>query len=371
MKNTTCALLVFVVSAGCTPATFCFAEDAKQIVGEVTKPAVPGLNPLDSSAPAQKVAPASPLPPSVSDPSPSPAATPAPAPPSSVQVQATPVPSAASPIAFNSQNKETAKTIYTLLKEIQESEFDPEKNLGCINKLQDAVSQTDFSSVQIINGYIKDSLALNTLRSRDIKIQRNNSGKVAHDEGSKTDGSVGVGGPLLNVSAGGGFEKTNSHHGEDANTTDVSISSQNDAVPLDRARQQQAVSYGLLLNEMKHLGFSRPVDVTKIYGRWKWRCNEDAATYEFDFRPDGIVYVKLNADDPSKWRGHGFVNKGRGAWRVDYRSLTLELNDINLAGFWAQHPLIFFAGKEIVGIDDEKMLLATDEDNELKRIPGK
>ncbi|MGB8353337.1 MAG: hypothetical protein WCD79_05580 [Chthoniobacteraceae bacterium] len=365
MKNSTGAILLSVVSVGCIATTLCFAEDAKEAVKDTVKSS------MEASASATPLPPMpEPLAPvAASGSSPSPKATaPVAAPPSSVPAEATPAPSVTSPIAFNSQNKETAKTIYQLLKDIQESEFDPEKNLGCINKLQDAVSQTDFSAVQIINGYIKDSLALNTLRSRDIKIQRNNSGKVAHDEGSKTDGSAGAGGPLLNVTMGGGFEKTNAHHGEDANTTDVSISSSNDAVPLDRARQQQAVSYGLLLNEMKHLGFSRPIDVKKIYGRWKWRCNEDAATYEFDFRADGTVYVKLNADDPSKWRGHGFVNKGRGAWKVDYRSLTLELNDINLAGFWAQHPLIFFAGKEIVGIDDEKMLLATDEDNELKRI---
>jgi len=327
-------------------------------------------SPTPAASPAQVAAPA-PLAP-VSDPSPSasPVLSPvkqpqAPVPPA--QPAAQPAASPASPIPFNSQNKETAKSIYELLKEIQASEFDPEKNLSCITKLQDTIAQTDFSSVQIIHGYVIDSLTLNTLRSKDIKTQRNNIGKVDRENGNKSGGSAGVG-PFLNVTVGGDFEKSSSQKSENQNIADVSISSQNDAGVLDRARQQQAVSYGLLLNEMKHLGFSRPVDIKKIYGRWKWRCNEDAATYEFDFREDGTVYVKLSADNPAKWRGHGFVNKGRGAWKLDYRSLTLELNDVNLAGFWTQHPLIFFAGKEIVSIDDEKILLATDEDNELKKI---
>lgn len=253
------------------------------------------------------------------------------------------------------------------MKQIQETEFDPQTNMGFITKLQDAVAQTDFSGVPQVEDYIKDSLSLNTLRSRDIKIQHGDAGKSEKENGSKS--GVHAGGGIFNLSGGVDTENNNSQKHESQNTTDVSISSQNDPSVLDKARHQQATSYGLLLNELKKLGFARPVDPALIYGRWRWRCNADSATYEFDFRKDGTVYVKLKADHPERWAGHGFVNKGKGDWKLDYRSLTLSMNDANLAAFWKQHALIFFEGKEIVGIDDEKMLIATDEDNELKRIP--
>jgi hypothetical protein len=269
-------------------------------------------------------------------------------------------------IPFNSQNKTAAKRIYALLKQIQESEFDPEKNIAAITKLQDEVAQTDFAPIPALESYVKDSLTLNTLRSKDIKTQRTDTGKENRENGNKSGGNAGVG--FLSINAGGTFEKSLSHKHEDQTTANVSISSSNDPAVLDKARQLQATSYGLLLNELKRLGFSRPVDAEKIYGRWRWRCNADSATYEFDFRTDGTVYVRLKADNPSGWAGHWFANKGRGEWKLDYRSLSLNLNDANLAGFLKQHPLIFFSNKEIVTIDEEKMLLACDEDNELKRI---
>ncbi len=252
------------------------------------------------------------------------------------------------------------------MRDIQETEFDPATNMVAITKLQDAIAQTDFSAIPQIEEYVKDSLTLNTLRSRDIKIQHTEAGKNDKEKESKNGAKIDIG--MFTASGGVDSEKSNTQKNENDTTTDVSISSQNDPAVLDKARHQQATSYGLLLNEMKKLGFSRPVDPKNIYGRWKWRCDEDSATYEFDFRKDGTIYVKLNADNPSHWVGHGFVNKGRGTWKLDYRSLSLEMNDVNLAGFWKQYSLIFFAGKEIVNIDDEKMVIASDEDNELKRI---
>ena len=252
------------------------------------------------------------------------------------------------------------------MKEIQETEFDPASNMADITKLQDAIAQTDFSAVPELGEYVKDSLTLNTLRSRDIKIQRADTGKSDREKESKNGSKVNVG--IFTASGGVENENSNSQKNESDTSSDVSISSQNDPAVLDKARQQQATAYGLLLNELKSLGFSRPIDPRTIYGRWKWRCNEDEATYEFDFRKDGTVYVKLDADKPSHWVGHGFVNKGRGKWKLDYRALSLEMNDVNLAGFWKQHSLIFFENKEIVSIDDEKMLIASDEDNELKKI---
>jgi len=133
-------------------------------------------------------------------------------------------------------------------------------------------------------------------------------------------------------------------------------------------RQQQSTSYGKLLVELKLVGFPRPVDPREIYGRWRWRCEEDEATYEFDFKPDGMVNIKLKADNPGLFEGHGFVNKGTGEWNVDYRALTLKLNAKNLAFFWKQRPLLFFKDREITSLDEEKIILAISEDNELKRI---
>lgn len=276
---------------------------------------------------------------------------------------------AAPAIPFNAQNKEVAKSIYLTMKQIQDTEFDPATNLAAIDKLQDAIAQTDFSGVPLVADYVKASLTLNTLRSRDIKIQKADTGKSDKEKESKGGTKIQVG--MFSASAGIENEKSSTQKNEDDSTSDVSISSQNDPEVLDKSRQQQAIEYGLLLNELKRLGFSRPIDPQSIYGRWKWRCDADEATYEFDFRKDGTVYVKLDADKPGNWVGHGFLNKGRGKWKLDYRALSLQMNDVNLAGFWKQHSLIFFANKEIVSINDEKMVIASDEDNELKRIEQK
>ncbi|HWB61167.1 MAG TPA: hypothetical protein VG733_16920 [Chthoniobacteraceae bacterium] len=313
-------------------------------------------------------------------PSPSPAsAPPAPEPlttqPSATEPSApaaTPAPEAAKPpaIAFNAQNKEVAKSIYLAVKQIQDTEFDPSANMTAINKMQDIVAQTDFSDVPQIKDYVKASLTLNTLRSRDIKIQRSDAGKNEHDKDSKTDSKISVG-PFALPGAGVDHERSNSAKNEQDSSSDVSISSQNDPAVLDKARQQQATAYGFLLDAMKRLGFARPIDPKNLVGRWKWRCTADEATYEFDFREDGTVYVKLDPDKPANWPGRVFANKGRGTWKLDYRALSLKLSDQNLAGFLKQRSLIFFANKEIVNLDDEKMVIATDEDNELKRIDPK
>jgi hypothetical protein len=269
-------------------------------------------------------------------------------------------------IPFNKQNKETAKKIYQLTREIQESEFRPETNLGAITKLQETVSQTDFSTLAAAGDYIRDSLTLNTLRSKDIKTQQANTGKNANQNESQSGINGGVN-PSI-ISLGGERKQSTAQKHEEETSSGLSISSQNDGAVLDKARQQQATSYGNFLSELKRAGFPRPVDAKVLLGKWKWRCNEDAATYEFEFKPDGSVLVRLKADNPSIWVGHGFVNKGRGEWILDYRSLSLKLNDANLAGFGKQFPLIFFAGKEISMVNDEKLILACDEDNELKRI---
>ena len=95
-------------------------------------------------------------------------------------------------IPFNKQNKETAKRIYQLMREIQESEFRPETNLGAITKLQETVSQTDFSTLAAAADYIRDSLTLNTLRSKDIKTQQANTGKNANQNESQSGISGGI-----------------------------------------------------------------------------------------------------------------------------------------------------------------------------------
>jgi hypothetical protein len=293
---------------------------------------------------------------------PQPIQTPAPVQVTPAQVPA-PLPGS---ISFNQQNKETAKRVYQLVREIQESEFRPEANFSAITKLQETVVQTDFSTLDAVADYVRDSLTLNTLRSKDIKTQQANSGKNA-TQGEKQSGFSSSINPST-IAFGADRKQTATEKHEDEASSGLSISSQNDGAVLDRARQQQATSYGKLLNELKRAGFPRPIDAKLLYGKWKWRCTEDAATYEFDFKPDGSVFVRLNADNPSIWARHGFANRGRGEWTLDYRSLSLKLNDANLAGFGKQFPLIFFAGKEISMVNEEKIILACDEDNELKRI---
>jgi len=271
-------------------------------------------------------------------------------------------------ISFNTANKETAGKIYQLIKEIQDTEFSPEENLAAISRLQDATSQTEFGGIPRLADYIKDSLSLNSLRTKDLKVDIGKTGQKETLDVKRTmiKGNV----SYHDASFGGDLERSASKKNNDNSTSGVSISSQNEVAILDKIRQQQAASYGRLLIELKRIGFPRPITVREIVGKWKWRCREDAVTYEFDFKPDGVVLVKLNPDSFVRLMARGFVNSGRGEWSLDYRSLSVKMNDVNLAGFWKQSPLLFFTDREIVSLDDEKMLLAISEDNELKRIRG-
>jgi len=269
-------------------------------------------------------------------------------------------------IPFNHENKGIAKTVYQLIGDIQDSEFDPATHLAALTKLQDAVAQTEFAVDPALADYIRDSLTMNSIRSKDLKVDAGNVDKRETLDVKRAAGKGNIG--LRNISVGGDLEKTTSKKNNDEGTRGVLISSQNEVAVLDKARQQQSVSYGRLLVEMKKLGFPRPVDVGEIYGKWTWRCHEDEATYEFDFKPDGKVAVKLKADKPGFFAGHGFVNKGIGEWNLDYRALTLKLDPVNLAFFWKQRALLFFKDREITSIDKEKMILALSEDNEFKRI---
>jgi len=271
-----------------------------------------------------------------------------------------------SSIPFNTQNKEVATEIYRLINGIQDSEFDPEANLATITKLHDMVSQSEFSGVPAFADYIRDSLSMNSIRSRDLKVDVGNNNKREILDVNHTAGKGDIG--VKSISMGGVLEKTTSKKNDNDSNNGVSISSQNEVASLDKVRQQQSTSYGKLLVALKQLGFPRPVDPKEIYGRWRWRCKEDEATYEFEFKPDGVVNVKLKADNPGLFEGHGFVNKGTGEWNVDYRALTLRLNAANLAFFWKQRPLLFFKDREITSLDEEKIILAISEDNEMKRI---
>ena len=282
-----------------------------------------------------------------------------------MRAEETPRPS----IPFNSQNKETATKIYQLINNIQNSEFDPETNLTAITKLQECIAQTDFSAIKEIGDYIRDSVSLNSLRSKDIKVESGNADKRETLDLKKTAGHVSAN--MRSPSVGADYEKSTTKKNNDDNTSGFSISSQNEVAVLDKTRQQQSTSYGHLLIELKRLGFARPIDPHEIYGRWKWECKEESGTYEFDFRPDGTVNVKLKPESFVKWVGNGFSNRGRGEWNLDYRALSVKMNDVNLAFFWKQQPLLFFTDREIVTIDSDRMLLAISEDNELKRIKEK
>jgi hypothetical protein len=277
-----------------------------------------------------------------------------------------PAPAVRPQIPFNTQNKATARTVYKLIGDIQDSEFDPATNLAAITKLQDTVSQTEFAGLPGLGEYIHDSLTMNSIRSKDLKVDVSNNDKRESLDVNRVGGKGSVG--LRSIDVGANLEKSTSKKNNDDTLNGVSISSQNEVAVLDKARQQQSTSYGRLLVELKRLGFPRPVNISEIYGKWRWRCQEDAATYEFDFMPDGKVSVKLKSDKPGFFDGHGFVNKGTGEWSLDYRALTLKLDAANLAFFWKQRPLLFFKDREITSVDSEKMLLAISEDNEMKRI---
>jgi len=269
-------------------------------------------------------------------------------------------------IPFNVQNKAVATKIYRLINDIQDSEFDPEANLEAITKLQEMVSQTEFFAIPELADYIRDSLSMNSIRSKDLKVDGGHNNKLETMDVSHRAGKGDIG--FRTVSVGAAIEKTTTKKNNDDISNGVSISSTNEVASLDKVRQQQSTSYGRLLVVLKRFGFPRPIDPREVFGKWRWRCMEDEATYEFEFKQNGVVSVKLKADKPGLFEGHGFVNKGEGEWSIDYRAITLKLNAQNLAFFWKQRPLLFFKDREITSIDEDKIILAISEDNEMKRI---
>jgi hypothetical protein len=276
-------------------------------------------------------------------------------------------PAASGGIPFNAENKQTAKKIYGLINEVQRTGFDPQKNFSLIAELQRVVAGTNFSNFQAIQGYIRASLNLNSLRSRDSKAEQGNTGSQEtinqKNHGFKADASFS--GPVL----GGDLTSADSTKVGGAHTSGVTISSQAAFAELGPAMQQQSAAYGKLLEELNSSGFPEPILSSELYGKWKWHCGAVAATYEFELQEDGALYAEVIADDPSTTTpNHATANKGRGEWKLDYRSLTLELHGAKLAVFWKQSPQTFLAGKQIKSIDEEEIILDTPEDNLLKKV---
>lgn len=271
-------------------------------------------------------------------------------------------------IPFNAENKQTAKKIYGLINEVQRTGFDPQKNFSLIAELQRAIAGTSFSSFQGIQGYIRASLNLNSLRSRDSKAEQGNtaSQEIVNQKSRGFKADTSLGGPVI----GGALATADGSKVGDAHTSGVTISSQAAFAELGPAMQQQAAAYGKLLEELNSAGFPDPILPSQLYGKWKWHCAAVAATYEFELQEDGALYAEVIADDPSvaPESTHATANKGRGEWKLDYRSITLELHGAKLAVFWKQSPQTFLAGKQIKSIDGEEIILDTPQDNLLKRV---
>ena len=269
-------------------------------------------------------------------------------------------------IPFNAENKQTAKKIYGLINEVQRTGFDPQKNFSLIAELQRDIAGTSFSSLQEIQGYIRASLNLNSLRSRDSKAEQGNTGSQEvvnlKTHGFKADASFS--GPIIS----GDLLSSDSTKVGGAHTSGVTISSQAVFAELGPAMQQQAAAYGKLLEELNSAGFPQPILSSELYGKWKWHCSAVAATYEFELQEDGSLYAEVISDDPTAAPNHPTANRGRGEWKLDYRSLTLELHGAKLAVFWKQSPQTFLAGKQIKSIDGDEIILDAPEDNLLKRV---
>ncbi|MEI6350124.1 MAG: hypothetical protein WCP06_03345 [Verrucomicrobiota bacterium] len=272
---------------------------------------------------------------------------------------------------FNAENKQIAKKIYGIINEIQRTGFDPQKNFSLIAELQRVIAGTHFAGLKEIQGYIKASLTLNSLRSRDSKTEQGNTGT----QEAVSQKSRGLNADLIFTAPapviGGNLSSADSTKVGGTNSSGVTISSQAAFADLGPAMQQQSAAYGKLLEELNATGFPEPVLASQLYGKWRWHCATVAATYEFELQEDGSLYADVVADDPtppSATHPTPAANRGRGEWKLDYRSITLELHGNKLALFWKQSPQTFLASKQIKSIDNEEIILDADQDNLLKRV---
>lgn len=272
-------------------------------------------------------------------------------------------------IPFTAENKLTAKKVYGVINEIQRTGFDPQKNFALIAELQRVIAGSSFGSLKEIQGYIRASLNLNSLRSRDSKSEQGNTGSQENvnqkSRGVKLDATLS--GPII----GGDLLSNDNSKAVASHTAGLTISSQTAYSDLGPAMQQQSAAYGKLLEELNASGFPEPILASQLYGKWKWHCEAVAATYEFDLQEDGSLNAEVIADDPTPAPNHATANKGRGEWKLDYRSLTLELHGSKLAVFWRQSPQTFLAGKQIKSIDEDEIILDTPQDNLLKRVKSR
>ena len=283
----------------------------------------------------------------------------------------TPSPVAATPgtgFPFDAENKQTAKKIYGVINEIQRTGFDPQKNFSLIAELQRVIAGTRFAGLQEIRGYIKASLDLNSLRSRDSKAEQGNTGsqEAVSQKSRGLNANLVFSGPVIS----GDLSSADSTKVGGAHTSGVTISSQAAFADLGPTMQQQSAAYGKLLEELNAAGFPEPILANQLYGKWRWHCAAVAATYEFELQEDGSLYAEVIADDPTTGANRPAANRGRGEWKLDYRSITLELHGSKLALFWKQSPQTFLASKQIKSIDDEEIILDAAQDNLLKKVRG-
>lgn len=267
-------------------------------------------------------------------------------------------------IEWNAKNKVQGRQVHELVTRIYKGDLDPKQMIADLGSLGNLLTDSSFAEVPGIGDFQVIARAIYAWRTANVKLGRGE--RFQHQTTTGTEISTGttIVGPAVHVDAD--FRRLVNELKSRA--TQEKIETQSDGHKIEELREALHQSYQILLKSLADRGFAPPVNEGEIVGAWTWRGSN--ADYTFTFNKDGSMKAKIHADKPEKLRGAGWVDQGRGIWKVDYNRLYVRMDQVWIGlgvGFWKDQR-IKYLDDEVKSVSTNVIVLDREENNELKRI---
>ena len=263
-------------------------------------------------------------------------------------------------IEWSSKNKDQARRIHDLTSRIYSGDLNPDQMINDLTKLTNLLTDSSFSRLPGMDEFQVVAHAIYAWRTTNVEKQKGEQSERRKSDETEMSGATAVLGPLVDVEA----KYRHLINELKSNSTSELTKIQSDGHKIEDLRAAWHQSYRLLLTSLTKHGFSLPVDEGDVVGTWTWRSSDAVIT--FTFKKDHTMQAKIKPDNPKDWPGGGWVNEGKGEWKVDYNRLDVQMDKVWVGVFWKDHRVTWF-DDTVKSISKDTIVLNREDHNELKR----
>lgn len=263
-------------------------------------------------------------------------------------------------IEWNAQNKNQARQIHELTTRIYSGDLNPEQMIKDVDSLEKLLTESPFSKVPGMDEFQVVARAVYSWRTTNVQKQKGEQSERRKSDETEMSGATAVLGPLVDVEA----KYRHLINELKSIKTSEQTKIQSDGHKIEDLRAAWHQSYRLLLTSLTKHGFSPPVDEGDVVGTWTRRRSDAVIT--FTFKKDHTMQAKIKPDNPEDWPGGGWVNEGKGEWKVDYNRLDVQMDKVWVGVLWKNHYVTWF-DDTVKSISKDTIVLNREDHNELKR----